>query len=237
MDKDFSLNSGERQIGTSLVDIRNDHVERYIFISNFIEKIYATKNINILDMFCGNGYGAFLLAKSNNNFNVLGVDGSLDAINLAKAYYKLPNNMFRNILFPFSFDADKFDVIISIESLEHVEKDDDMLDCMINALNHNGILIISVPNQAKNNLTINPNKFHYRHYIHDEMMRKRSDVLDLMCWYGQDVYEFNEDGINTFRLLDNEMQKLKLNHDGQVNIYVFKKKKVSFITKVISYLT
>ena len=75
-------------------------------------------------------------------------------------------------LFPFKLKKNIFDFIISLESIEHIEDDHTFIDTLVAALKPNGILILSTPNEEKQSLKLNPNKFHYRHYITKDMIKK-----------------------------------------------------------------
>ena len=81
--KDFSLNSGERQVATSIENIRKDHLYRYEYAINKIKKLLKD-NCSILDIFCGNGYGSYLISKSLPQCSICSVDGSKEAIILAR---------------------------------------------------------------------------------------------------------------------------------------------------------
>ena len=128
-------------------------------------------------------------------------------------------------LFPFKLKKNIFDFIISLESIEHIEDDHTFIDTLVAALKPNGILILSTPNEEKQSLKINPNKFHYRHYITKDMIKKLENFdLKPISLYGQDVYTLNSEGKYTGLLADEDME-LKQNYDGQFCIYVVQKGK------------
>lgn len=221
--KSYSLQSGERQTAPSIEGIRMDHLCRYQLINDHLMRAESKASINGLDIFCGNGYGTFLLAKSNPSAHVIGVDGSAEAIAQANENYTLTNNLFAHKLFPFMLPKQAFDFIACFESLEHVEADEAMFSAMVAAVKPGGLIFVSAPNQKYHDLQKNPHIFHFRHYLHDEFLACFQGNLELQSWYGQDVYEFNADRINTFKLLKTSAMLPKENIQGQVNIYVFRK--------------
>lgn len=222
-EKNYSLYSGERQTAPNIESIRTDHLYRYQLINDRLRRTDAKTSINGLDIFCGNGYGTFLLTQHNPNVHVIGIDGSAEAIAQANENYALINNLFAQKLFPFVLPQQAFDFIACFESLEHVEADEAMLSAIVAAVKPGGLIFISVPNQKFNDLQKNPHAFHVRHYLHDEFLASFQGKLELVLWFGQDVYEFNAHGINTLKLLDTSAMAPKENIEGQVNIYVLRK--------------
>jgi uncharacterized protein YdeI (YjbR/CyaY-like superfamily) len=75
--------SGERQVGTTLDEIRKDHLNRYIFASKYITK----SNAIVTDSACGVGYGSYFLAQNHNTKLIQSLDISTDALNHAKQYF------------------------------------------------------------------------------------------------------------------------------------------------------
>nr|VFK10871.1 MAG: Methyltransferase domain-containing protein [Candidatus Kentron sp. LPFa]VFK27307.1 MAG: Methyltransferase domain-containing protein [Candidatus Kentron sp. LPFa] len=216
--KDFSLHSGERQVASNLSKIRKDHLLRYRLVSDYLS-LYEHKKLSLLDIFCGNGYGTFLLAKNYPTFHVRGIDGSLEAIECAEKNYKLPNNLFKHKLFPFLLPRRVYDVLICFESLEHVENDKLLLTQIRRSLKKNGAAFVSVPNQDEYPLENNPHPFHFRHYSHSDFIDRLQRKFYIEKWYGQNVYEFKSD-LNTFHVLPESEMILREQMAGQFNIYL-----------------
>ena len=81
--KDYSLTSGERQIASQLEEIREDHLARYRLVKDFLIPVMIdNRSINGLDMFCGNGYGTYMIAKTFPSINMDSYDGSEEALSL-----------------------------------------------------------------------------------------------------------------------------------------------------------
>lgn len=216
--KDFSLNSGERQIASNLLEIRKDHLLRYRLVSDYIS-LRNHNNPSLLDIFCGNGYGTFLLTKNHSAVHVTGIDGSSEAIEFADKHYKLPNNLFKHKLFPFLLPERVYDIVVCFESLEHVVDDQLLLTQISRALKKNGIAFISVPNQDEYPLEKNLHPFHFRHYSHSGFVDRLQRKFCIEKWYGQNVYEFKDD-VNTYHLLPESEMCLRERETGQFNIYL-----------------
>lgn len=223
LEHDFSLNSGERQSATNLSQIRQDHINRYNLVCDIVNDYFGVNNqTKGLDCFCGNGYGTYLIANTINT-NLDAVDGSLEAVDCAKQYYSKPNIKYMHCLFPFDLNEKKYDFVVSLESIEHVKNDILFLKTLHLSLKENGILVISTPNQEKQDLSINPNHFHYRHYFNDAFIELTKSIgFEFIDLYGQDVYLLDDEG-RCCGLLDACEMNIKKNYNGQFSIFVFKK--------------
>ena len=127
-------------------------------------------------------------------------------------------------LFPFSIAEQSNDLVACFESLEHVEDDQLMLNQILRSLKKDGVALISVPNQDEHPLEKNPHQFHFRHYRHADFIGMVSQEYSIETWYGQNVYEFTDDGVNTFRLLSEGEMCLREKVPGQVNVYVIRRR-------------
>ena len=97
-----------------------------------------------------------------------------------------------------------------------------LLSQISSSLNKGGYLLLSVPNENLHPLSINPHPFHFRHYTYDEVLNKLDSRFEILNWYGQNTYEFTDDGRNTHQLLADIDMRLIEGQEGQVNIYAFK---------------
>ena len=222
MKKDYSLNSGERQTATNINGIRQDHINRYELAIEIINKTFTNNYMKQgMDVFCGNGYGSWLLANKTGAL-IDSIDGSLEAIECAKQYYSNPNINYTHKLFPFSIKPNNYDFIVSLESIEHVEDDKLFLIRLYNALKDNGVLIISTPNMEKQDLTFNSNPFHYRHYYNKDFIKYAKNIgFSLNAMFGQDAYIFNNKIMHA--TLTPEKMDLKKDYNGQFSVFILTK--------------
>lgn len=99
---------------------------------------FKTESKNILDV--GAGTGDFLNVCKNNDWNTVGVEPSVDAINIAaKKGVFLKENLDE-------IQNKKFDVITLWHVLEHVEMLSDYISKLKELLSDDGRLVIAVPN-------------------------------------------------------------------------------------------
>ncbi len=100
------------------------------------------KNKKVLDVGCGTGYFAFHAAKKGAK--VLGIDYAEEGINIAKKKYVHKNLKFekedvKNI-------KEKFDIIVSIGVIEHMDEPLEILKLLKSKLYPKGKIIITTPN-------------------------------------------------------------------------------------------
>jgi len=196
-DKDFSLESGERQTAREVAQIRADHRLRYAFAARWLlQNLPRPANSTGLDAFCGNGYGSRIVA-DHCGARMVGLDGSADAVNLAEACFGSHRVVFSHAIFPFSLQPALFDFGICFESIEHVNDPHDMLTELARACT--GPLILSVPNEAGLPFARYGHRFehHVRHFslTQIESLLARSGGLRMTQVLGQDVYTTSEDDL------------------------------------------
>jgi 2-polyprenyl-3-methyl-5-hydroxy-6-metoxy-1,4-benzoquinol methylase len=171
--------SGEREIGTSIEDFSNDHVNRYNFAKYFIK----ASDI-VLDAACGVGYGSYLLAE--RALRVDAIDYNEAAIRYAEEHWQKGNIRYikGNLLDENSYhEGEKYHIIVSFETIEHLKDDDAFLKLISERLLTNGIFFVSAPNAEVLNVEDNP--WHERHYTPDEFRL-------LLSKYFSYVYEFTQ---------------------------------------------
>lgn len=142
-DKEF--NAGERLYIGKTVAYKpgvQEHFERY----EFAEK-YLKPNFVVLDAACGTGYGSEMLSGTVNK--VISLEISDHALNWAKSHHQKNNIEFKqaNLNNPIDIPSNYFDAIISFETLEHVENQENMLSEFKRMLKPEGLLIISSPDR------------------------------------------------------------------------------------------
>jgi 2-polyprenyl-3-methyl-5-hydroxy-6-metoxy-1,4-benzoquinol methylase len=117
------------------------HLERYRFASSHL------KGAAVLDMACGTGYGAHLLAgvAPASVTSITAVDIDAASIAYARQRYSHPLiNYLQADAVTFD-DGRKFDTIVSLETIEHLPRTEAFLHHLHHLINSNGHLICSVP--------------------------------------------------------------------------------------------
>ncbi len=117
------------------------HLERYHFAGKNL------KSGRLLDIACGTGYGSFLLGEQYGNSisEILAVDISDDSISYARQRYPHPKIKFiMQDALSFS-DENKFDSIVSLETIEHLKDPNSFINHLYNLLKVGGVLIASAP--------------------------------------------------------------------------------------------
>jgi len=114
--------------------------------SEFEEVLKETtwRDKTILDVGCGTGKFAYIIA-AKKGAKVLGVDYSKTAIESARRKYSHHNLTFKHLDITRQITG-KYDVIVSIGTLEHFDKPFKMLQIFKKHLNKGGIIIITSPN-------------------------------------------------------------------------------------------
>lgn len=211
--KDFSYGSGERQTAMYYYQIRRDHRARY----ELAERILP-KGIRVLDLFCGNGYGSFLLSDGRD---VVGVDGSTDAIAVATRHYAGFGAKFETRCFPFE-DATEYDAVVSYESIEHVQEDGEYFRFLVARVKPGGLLLYSTPNADRLRFDPDVQIHHFRHYSLEETLDfARAEDLAVLTWFGQDVYHLEDAAI--VGCLPSSQMELNEHQPGQFTVVVARK--------------
>lgn len=102
------------ELDTTGREILRLHLERYQFAASHLR---APKRI--LDLACGVGYSARLLSDRYPDAAVIGVDLSDEAIQYALSHYASANVTFIKAD-AMTFSDDPFDVVVSLETIEHL---------------------------------------------------------------------------------------------------------------------
>ncbi len=153
------------------IRLQGGQMLRSIYLRKAIQK-YAPKNSTILDAGCDTGRDAIYLSAKYPDFSVFGIDINSNAISeaktrLAKANLDNANFEIVNILdMPYK---DKFDVIYSIEVLEHIYDYEKCINNFQKALKPNGKLIIHVPCPDQKRHFKRFKKKVYSDHIHDSI--------------------------------------------------------------------
>jgi len=132
----MSISTIDTKWNADLYDDKHGFVSKYG--EDLVDVLAPQKGERILDLGCGTGYLADLIAKSGAT--VIGIDSSLDMINKAKAEY--PKLEFKvQSATDFHFD-EPFDAIFSNATLHWVLDKESAIDCMYTNLKRSGRLVI-----------------------------------------------------------------------------------------------
>lgn len=172
--------TGERFVPGTRGEIWIEHWHRYHFAARW------ARGLRVLDVACGEGYGSALLARSAAQ--VTGVDVSGPAIAHARsAYAAMPNLAFEEASctrLPLA-DASR-DLVVSFETIEHIEAQEAFLDEVARVLAPGGLLLISSPNKLEySDKRGFANEFHVKELYREELERLLRRHFPATAWYGQ----------------------------------------------------
>lgn len=162
--------TGERWIpGASDARVEGDHTSRYEFAAAFV----AGKNV--LDFACGAGAGSYHLAREGKAKSVTGMDVDAEAVGYAQDRFQWPGLSYKVGNLEQEMPGAQFDVVVSYETIEHVQNDAAAIQTLFRSLTPGGILILSTPNRLvtsprADRISDKPeNPFHVREYVLDEL--------------------------------------------------------------------
>ncbi len=156
--------TGERFTPECVREIAHEHWHRYAFA------LALAPGKRVLDAACGEGYGAALLARAGADVLAVDVDG--EVVEHARLRY----GGLHGLAFE-QADATRlghlsdasFDLIVSFETLEHVEAQEHLLDGFARLLRPSGLLLVSTPDKRNySDATGETNPHHVRELYRDE---------------------------------------------------------------------
>lgn len=181
------------------------HFARYRIISSQV----AGKRV--LDIACGEGWGSFLMAKYWGAESVHAIDNSTGAIEKAKQIFPLPNihwTVMDAQCMDDSLLKAPYDIIISIETIEHLPDPKSFLEKLSRIIIPDGIILISCPND---HWYYGPgrskNPHHLNTYTFDEFKELTESVLGKAksYYFGTKINGFAAVPIDHFRVVPESM--------------------------------
>ena len=178
--------TGERYLPTlDWPDLSYEHWHRYLYAAQFV----AGKRV--LDLSCGEGFGANLLADIAER--VVGIDIDAAAIGHAATRYVRPNLTFAcgpAEAVPLA-GSHLFDVLVSFETIEHLDEHQQrgFLEEAKRLLAPDGLAIFSTPNKLLYSDRHNyVNEFHRHEFYQEEFVAFLGDYFHNVVLLGQKVY-------------------------------------------------
>ncbi|HEX5712640.1 MAG TPA: class I SAM-dependent methyltransferase, partial [Solirubrobacterales bacterium] len=175
--------------------IEAEHLARYAWASQF------AAGRKVLDGACGMAYGSAILAGAGAS-EVVGVDLDAEVVAKVSAAAK-PNTRFEVAdMRKLPFGDDEFDLVVSFETIEHVEDPETVLDELARVLKPGGLLVVSTPNR---DVYTPGNPFHLRELssneFTDELSKRFASVAMRRqhTWVASGVFDDE-----AFRVGDNE---------------------------------
>lgn len=156
--------SKERQIATDLSGIRLDHIHRYLWA------LPGAKS-PVLDVACGIGYGAYIFAQHGHEVTAVDIDPN--TIRFGQTYWGHGNiHWITADVATAPWGWTTFKTAICYEAIEHLPDPIKVLTSICDALDGDGRLYCSVPNEEQ--YPFKPENFlddeypHLRHYTPQE---------------------------------------------------------------------
>lgn len=171
--------TGERFTPECVREIWYEHWHRYAFVLPLV------RGCEVLDAACGEGYGSALLASQAKHVTGVDIDG--DTIAHASTRYARANLAYRaGSVTALDAADDSFDLVVSFETIEHLEPQAQMLDEFRRVLRPDGLLVISSPDRvAYNARATEPNPFHVRELDREEFLALLQARFPAVRLYGQ----------------------------------------------------
>jgi ubiquinone/menaquinone biosynthesis C-methylase UbiE len=171
--------TGERYVPSEPGTLRYEHLHRYLLCLNFV------LGKSVVDIACGEGYGSSIL--STRATRVRGIDISSESIEFARSKYQNKNLTFlQGSCEAIPIESESIDVVVSLETIEHHDKHDEMLLEIKRILKPNGILIVSSPNRLFFAQIPNySNPFHIKELDFDELNILLNRYFNNVYFYGQ----------------------------------------------------
>lgn len=174
----FNANPFFRKIFYSLLDIlllRTWHIKKA-----FNYWAYDKKNASILDAGMGFGQYSYFMARKNANFQIKGVDVKTEQVEDCTLFFekiKQSNASFEFADLTQFISKENYDLILSVDVMEHIEEDVLVFNNFHKSLKENGMLLISTPSD-KGGSDVHDHHEHGSSFI-DEHVRDGYGIADI----------------------------------------------------------
>lgn len=173
--------TGERYTPERDREIAQEHWHRYAFAREL------APGRRVLDAACGEGYGSAMMARAGAR--VLGLDIGADVVAHARARYAaVPGVEYAqaDVTALDHLPDASFDLVLSFETLEHVQDQERMLDGFARLLAPGGLLLVSTPDRhTYTDLTGVENPHHVRELYRPELEALLAERFPARRLFGQ----------------------------------------------------
>ena len=162
---------------------RLEHQARYDFASQYV------KDKTVVDCACGDGTSTAIFASTARA--AYGFDVSLESVKAAQKANKSERAVFEHADATTLPVKDRFaEVFVSLETIEHIQKDTEYLDEVVRVIADEGVFVCSTPDRdvysPGNTLSSKPwNQFHVREYSAAEFSQMLRDRFETVQLFGQ----------------------------------------------------
>jgi ubiquinone/menaquinone biosynthesis C-methylase UbiE len=152
-----------------------EHLKRYNFAKKYVERKI------VLDIGCGPRSGSFYLAEKAKR--IIAIDASKESIEYAKSHFQKENLEYQVMSgTDLKFSDNSFDVVVSLEVLEHIGNYRKYLSEILRVLKSGGIYVLSTPNIK---MSRNPNPAHIKEFSLRELESLLNEYFVNIDLYGQ----------------------------------------------------
>src|SRR6056297_3057235 len=171
--------TGERFTPECVREIFHEHFHRYAWAQRLVG------GLDVLDCACGEGYGSRILSDAARS--VTGVDIDAASIEHARRRYVADGLEFaRASALDLPFEDDRFDAVVSFETLEHLAEHDELMTEFRRVLRPGGFLLMSSPDRKTySDDTGFDNEFHVRELYRDQFEALLARHFPNFRLYGQ----------------------------------------------------
>lgn len=174
--------TGERFIPQDMDgQISVEHFSRYLFANNYID----LRGKTVLDIASGTGYGSSIMAQTAKQ--VTGVDISQEAVDYANTHYANDKLTFlKGDCCNIPISDNSIDVIVSFETIEHIDRHEEFLSEIKRVLTPDGVVIISSPNKRLySDVPQRVNPYHLKELYNEEFQSLLSRHFSHTLYLGQ----------------------------------------------------
>jgi 2-polyprenyl-3-methyl-5-hydroxy-6-metoxy-1,4-benzoquinol methylase len=158
------------------------HVERYALLRQFAKGV-------VCDAACGCGYGSYLLSTNPDVDVVIGLDSDPNIITFAQAEYSTSKTEFYEAGIQEWVSPKKIDMLVSVETIEHISDRNVLADfCDRNSINN---VILTYPSKK----TTHYNPFH----LYDFKLQDILDIFSKFTCYRHFNWEYEFDVVFLIR--------------------------------------